>query len=179
MAFSLPIFFLISFAYIAAFALTTGFFAPIQQLILPGMGDNVSLLFLPHGVRILAMVYFGWRGIIYLLPGVMGMWALSVYGGEQLDLHIGGTIVSLMSCYLGVLITCRIIYKGQGEGHTSWQRIMVAGIIASAANSVGLSALQHEAPGAGVFLGYLVGDTLGLLLLLIILMFGFRIADGR
>lgn len=39
----------------------------LQQSVVPGIIYG-SVLFFPHGVRVLAAYLFGWRSILYLLP---------------------------------------------------------------------------------------------------------------
>ena len=59
---------IVSVAYIVTFSLTFGFVFPLQQLLLSGISTQVGLLFLPHGVRVLTLYFYGWRGMFYLLP---------------------------------------------------------------------------------------------------------------
>ena len=179
MPFSTSGFLLVSIGYVVAFSINTGFFLPMQKLIVPSMDESVTLVFLPHGIRILAIIYFGWMGLIYLTPSVLGMWALAVYGSGQTELHMAGSLVSLLSCYVGVMLVCRYLFNGRDGEQKSWRHILIAGFFASVLNSLGLTALQKQALVSEVILGYLIGDMLGLLLLLVILMFAFRIIDGR
>ena len=51
---------IVSIAYIVTFSLTFGFVFPLQQLLLSGISTQVSLLFLPHGVRVLTLYFYGW-----------------------------------------------------------------------------------------------------------------------
>ncbi len=57
---------LISVAYIIMFSLTFGFIFPLQQVLFSGVSAQIGLLFLPHGVRVLTLYFYGWRGMLYL-----------------------------------------------------------------------------------------------------------------
>lgn len=59
---------IVSFAYIISYSLTSGFVYPIQTTLLPDVSEKTGLLFLPHGVRIIAVYYLGWKAILFLLP---------------------------------------------------------------------------------------------------------------
>ena len=43
---------------------------PIQNMAFPDYSSHASLIFLPHGVRVIAAWLLGWRSVIALLPGV-------------------------------------------------------------------------------------------------------------
>ena len=61
-------FVIVSVFYITAYSLTLGFVAPLQQMLFSNVITELSLLFLPHGVRVLVVYFFGWRGVLYLIP---------------------------------------------------------------------------------------------------------------
>ena len=96
---TLTTFVIVSFAYIISYSLTSGFVYPIQTTLLPGVSEKTGLLFLSHGVRI------------------------------------------------------------------------IAGVIGSLLNGIGLTALQHEVEFAWNVLGYVIGDVAGLFASLLILMY--------
>ena len=98
---TLTTFVIVSFAYIISYSLTSGFVYPIQTALLPEVSEKTGLLFLPHGVRIIAVYYLGWKAILFLLPSTYLMWILSVYG-NGLDLHMYQPVVSVIACYFGV-----------------------------------------------------------------------------
>ena len=54
-------FLIASIAYVVSMALTLGFVFPIQSMLVPASFLEVGLLFLPHGVRVLAFYFFGWK----------------------------------------------------------------------------------------------------------------------
>lgn len=84
-------FLIVSVVYIVTFSLTFGFVLPLQQLLFSGVSTQVSLLFLPHGVRVLTLYFYGWRGMFYLLPVSYLMILLSV---EQTGQDLLAPVVS-------------------------------------------------------------------------------------
>lgn len=58
----LGIFVLLSVAWVISCSLTIGLVLPLQQMLFVNFSINIGLCFLPHGIRILAFYYFGWRG---------------------------------------------------------------------------------------------------------------------
>ena len=172
---SLRILVFISGCYILAIGLNISTLTPIQSQIAPQIPDNISLVFLPHGVRVLTIIYFGWRGILYLFPAVTIVGYLSVLAGENVFLLIGSAVVSLGSCYIGVIVTFYFYRKWRKKQKMTWREFTIAGGVSSVLNALGLSLLQHEVPSPLLFLGYFIGDTLGLIALLILLMLALRI----
>jgi hypothetical protein len=178
MGFSIRSLVVVTAAYVASFGLVNGLIAPVQNAVFPAVPPVLSLIFLPHGVRILTFFFFGGMGLIYLFPAAFSMWALMVYGAGQNGYHIAGTAISLISCYIGVALarhffiriwTCASLF--------SWQQIMVAGLIGSIGNAAGLSLLQFSAPSPMIFSAYIIGDITGLFLVLVVLMGSFRLFD--
>ena len=47
-------FVVITIAYIMAFAMTSAIITPLQNYLLSSIPNTISILFLPHGVRVLA-----------------------------------------------------------------------------------------------------------------------------
>ena len=171
---TLTTFVIVSFAYIISYSLTSGFVYPIQTTLLPDVSEKTGLLFLPHGVRIIAVYYLGWKAILFLLPSTYLMWYLSVYG-NGLDLNVYQSVVSLISCYLGVKLTELIAFvKPSTLDLAAWKYLIIAGVIGSLFNGIGLTALQHEAEFAWNVLGYVIGDVAGLFASLLILMYVFK-----
>ena len=74
------VFLIVSLAYITSYTLTNGFIVPLQSMLLPSYTTTISLLFLPHGIRVLAAYYYGWKAFFYLIPSTYLMWFVIVYG---------------------------------------------------------------------------------------------------
>jgi len=136
----------ISAAYIVAFTLMLGLVTPLQSILLPEITQYVSLLFLPHGVRVLALHYYGWKAIIYLLPSSTLMWFVVNFGTE-LDASLVAIIVSLLACYVGVGAVRWITKVSEDDYQSwSWKMLLLAGAICSILNSLSLSFLHFSAP---------------------------------
>ena len=66
----------VSISFVIASSLTLGLVFPLQAMLLSGSKLEIGLLFLPHGVRILAFHFFGWKAILYLMPTSYLFWLL-------------------------------------------------------------------------------------------------------
>ena len=171
---TLTTFVIVSFAYIISHALTTGFVSPLQSTFLAGVSNKIGLLFLPHGVRIIAIYYFGWKAILFILPASYLMWFLAVYGSD-IALSIYAPIVSLVACWIGVKLTEFILFvRPSTLNLAAWKYLIIAGVIGSLFNGIGLTALQHDAEFSLNVLGYVIGDVAGLFASLLILMYVFK-----
>jgi len=160
--------------YIVTYTLTMGFMKPTQTIFLSEVAPQIGLLFLPHGIRVLGFHYFGWKAIIYLLPGSYLMWFLTVYGtGNILDPI--APLFSLIACYIGVTVAKLIFeltYKASKA--TEWIFLLFAGFVSSIANAATLSFLQHPNEILYSMIGYATGDMAGMALCLIAIMYFFR-----
>ena len=171
---------IVSVAYIVTFSLTFGFLFPIQQLLLSGISTQVGLLFLPHGVRVLTLYFYGWRGVFYVLPSSYLMILLSV---EQTGQDLLAPIVSLMCCYFGIQ-AIRLVFSDTisvSLKRQDWKLMVLGGVAASIFNGLGLSLLDHRqdsvvANSTKFFevLGYVTGDVLGLVACLAFVVYSFR-----
>lgn len=178
MGFSMQALAVVTAAYLVSFGLVSWLIAPVQNAVFPSIPPMLSLIFLPHGVRILTFFFFGRMGFIYLFPVAFSMWALMVYGAGHNGYHIAGTAISLISCYIGVLLVRHSFQRLRASAPLfSWQQIMVAGLIGSIGNAAGLSLLQFSTPGPIIFSAYIIGDITGLFLVLLVLMGSFRLFD--
>ena len=171
---TLTTFVLLSGAYIISHALTTGFVSPLQSTFLAGVSNKIGLLFLPHGVRIIAIYYYGWRAILLLLPASSLMWFLTVYGG-RIDLSVYAPIVSLIACWIGVTLA-KAVFEERSKilDVSAWKFLIVAGAAASLLNGISLSFLQHDSQLGLSILGYMIGDVAGLFASLLLLIYVFR-----
>ena len=172
--------FAVSAAYIVLFTLTFVVIMPMQSVIVKFLPMNISLLFLPHGVRILAIYLYGWRGALYLLPAHMATWAYLFFylGSEQ---SISSSVVSIVASLLAMLIIFR---KVEGLASVTkkddWKGILLAGAIASLMNGLGHATLYGMADGLNmewimITLGFMIGDVSGLFFLMVIMIYAFRL----
>lgn len=176
--------FAVTAAYIVLFTLTFSVIMPAQSVLFTFLPMNISLLFLPHGVRILAIYLYGWRAALYLLPGHLATWAYLYFylGSEQ---SISSAVVSIAASLLAMLIVFQKV-----EGVTSvtkkddWKGILLAGAIASLLNGLGHATLYGMAGGLNmewimITLGFMIGDVSGLFFLMVIMIYVFRLIDRK
>jgi len=162
---------IVSAAYIASYTLVGGFIAPLQTILLPEFTTSISLLFLPHGVRLLAVHYFGWKAIPLLIPSSYLMWYITVFGG---GIAIGPfqPLASLVACYVGYKLMSLIIPGPPARlGRQEWKLLVAAGILSSLLNGVFNSLLQRSAQLSLDIVGYMIGDIFGQIGLMLVLVY--------
>nr|WP_237212660.1 hypothetical protein [Ruegeria lacuscaerulensis] len=152
---------------------------PLQNVFFPEYPSRASLLFLPHGVRVLSAWLLGWRAIFALLPGVFLVFA-----------YLGGSDVFLPNRLLAMTIAVTtvpaVFYLSKWAGwdlfprpdrKPCWLCVMGVGIVTSFL----VSGLTNMAFGsAGVeYIAFLIGDISGLFFLMLGLYFTLRIVDNR
>ena len=164
---------ILSLAYITAYSLNLGFFMPLQEILAPNFSKLVALIFLPHGIRVLAFVFYGWKAAIYLTPGVYLMWLLSVFG-NNIGLNFLAPMVSLAACWVACIVKPYIFTTKPGlETLISWKNTVLVGFLATILNGTGLSLLHNQSLSSDL-LGYIIGDMVGLAITLLVLMLIFR-----
>ena len=155
---------IISFSYIASYTLVAGFFYPLQTLLFPNLTTTISLLFLPHGIRILAAYYYGWKSFLLIIPAAYFMWIISVYG-FQIPLHPIQPIVSVLSCILGIkIISKKLTYNFRED----IPFLIIAGIIGSILNGLFNSLLMNNTILSIQVLSFIIGDVLGQVVLFLL-----------
>lgn len=145
---------------------------------LPGNSAEVgdfgyaSLIYLPHGLRVIAAWLYGWRSILYLTPGAYlvhvsrisdhpELWTL----GETLHPIFGIVCVAMtfeIVARLGADLRLR------PEFRAPWRSVLQVGALASVINAIGTNLIVQNP--ADVMIGYLVGDILGMILLFLMAM---------
>ena len=170
----------VSVAYIITFSVTLGFIFPLQQILLSNVPSYIGLMFLPHGVRILALYFYGWRGILYLLPTC---WLTAMLAQDQTGVVLISSIVSLLCCYLGVQFV-RILFSetvSVSFGVKNWKLMFWGGVVGSVFNGFGLTLLNQTYKSTVdnnalllEVMGFVVGDVLGLLFCLVSIVYLFR-----
>jgi hypothetical protein len=156
-----------------------------QNYLFPNFPEFVSLIFLPHGVRVVFTWLYGWRSILPLF------FAQSLYGLMLFDpshvtkLHIlSAAFVSSVSVYLA----CELLRKSGDQVYAyetdqlSWKKLMLIGLIGSVLNGIGNTIVfQSYIPSENhllTIIGYMIGDTVGTFVALLIMMYSFRLMRG-
>lgn len=165
----------VSSLYVAAFIVMMYWLFPLQTTYTLQITEYTSLLFLPHGVRILAAWLLGWRSIILIAPSALYThWLIMGWAGFSVLGILGalcGVTCAAFAFWLVGKISVRFNTKSDTNIH--WSHVMLVGIAASVFNSVGMGlAFQHNAASIS---GYFIGDITGLLTCLLILMIVFKL----
>ena len=170
-------------AYVASYGLTASLITPIQSKVLPEITVYASLMYLPFGVRVLATMFLGWRAIIPLMIGVRA--AGMLLGPDPIaywpDMLLLMSIVVGETCAYIAFEVFRLAGRNAysiGNQPPHWKRVVLVGVLASVINSAGqtivfgrFSDIMHP---DGTFLVYLLGDVIGLVAMMTLLMFIFR-----
>ena len=167
-------------SYLLSYLLVAKVITPVQsQYILNS--ELVSLLFLPHGVRVLACILYGPRlGAFYLFSATLltGFWAGSIGNYNPLTLTllyaVGALSVPLAFIFL------KFIYEDTKIGltmlkHNTIKTIAYLALTSSLLNSIGQSVVLDGFSASEVkpriILQFLTGDLLGTLVLFLCLRF--------
>lgn len=150
----------VSAIYIWAYFGTVYVIAPVQSALLPSV--VMSLLFFPHGVRVLTAWLYGWRSVAYLLPGAV-LCNLH-FAGERAfapDVLLG-TMASLAASPFAFWAVRRSLPQiDTTPGRTRQSTVVAVGFLASVLNLTALKAAYGLEPLEGVVI--FIGDTSGLL----------------
>ena len=173
---------IIEFAVIAL-AFTVGYLlvgyivAPVQYLYLSRDFTVGSLLFIPHGIRVLAVWLCGSRAILPLIIAEFLCIVLLWQPDVVLSASLGSAMVGGLCVYLTFevfrLAGIEMRPDGKDSALTNWKSLILLASIASVFNSVGkqiffggLAPLADEVLILGIFW---IGDTLGTFACLLLL----------
>ena len=164
-------------AYVLAFALVDLVVEPVQHQFLSSSTMAGSLLFIPHGIRVLSVWLCGARALLPLIAaeflGGIFLWQPDV----GLDVFLGSAMVGGLCVYLTFevfhLAGIEMRPDGKDSALTNWKSLILIASIASVFNSVGkqiffgsLAPLTDEIISIAMFW---IGDTLGTFACLLLL----------
>ena len=169
--------------YLLTFVVWRYLILPLELSLTNENAIFASFLFLPHAVRVLSAWLLGPKSLIAMIPVAV---AVSLIGGaspsQGYDL-IQVVILSTFSASSAVMAFelmrfCKIDAYPKDEGIVSWRTILFGGVLASTINSLGSTWLKsgYFAPSElmEVIIRFILGDTLGLLFGMLIIMLIFR-----
>ena len=163
--------------FVLAFALVDLVVEPIQHQFVSSSTMAGSLLFIPHGIRVLAVWLCGVRAILPLIAaeflGGIFLWQPDV----GLDVLLGSSMVGGLCVYLTFevfrLAGIEMRPDGKDSALTNWKSLILLASIASVFNSIGkqiffgsLAPLTDEVLILAMFW---IGDTLGTFACLLLL----------
>ena len=167
-------------SFLTSYLLVAKVIAPIQSQYISN-SELVSLLFLPHGVRVLACVLYGPRlGAFYLFSATLltGFWVGNLSDYDPLTLTLLYAVGSL--CVPIAFIFLQFIHKDTKIGltmvkHNTIKTFVYLALISSIINSIvhalvldGFSTFEVK---PRIILQFLTGDLLGTLVLFLCLRF--------
>jgi arginine exporter protein ArgO len=171
---ALPIL-LISGAYLLGFAVTFALVMPLQDAFTPSFGNYASLVFLPHGVRVVAAWLYGWRSLLFLAPGAIlthsYLYGSAGFSADYMMAVFFGVFCAALSFWFFALLG--MDFRLHKSNRVNWRDIMLAGGAASVLNSVGTKLFFNNdiATASARFLG----DVTGMIVSMFILMLIFRV----
>ncbi len=168
--------------YGLAFITSAFMIMPLQQSLFPQLADFACLIFLPHGVRVIMAWLYGWRSLIpmvvaHFVVGYMIFDPAELNVGHYLAASLVGGSVALWACEL-LRLSGYPIFANEGPD-MNWRKLIVIGFIASILNSIGntlvyQSFIDTEAH-LETIISYVLGDTLGVIVALVLAMFTLRL----
>jgi hypothetical protein len=168
--------------YILSYALVTFAILPLQSIFLPDLAKTVCLIFLPSGVKIVAIIALG----EVVLPGLFLASLFCDYafwGINDARLLIAISIFGVGLYYLVIEIAAKlgvnVYFPNNRNQIPNPKQILLLGILASALNGIFSSAILADftpyQQGGAVAMLYLIGDTMGLLVFTFIAWVVFKI----
>ena len=164
-------------AYMLAFALVDFVVEPVQSYYMNSSTVVGSLLFIPHGIRVLA----AWLcGVLAILPlilaeflGSMWLWQPDVGTSVVLGSSMVGGLCVYLTFEVFRLTGIELQSDGKDSGLTNWKSLILLASIGSVFNSIGKQVFfESLAPLADEILivsMFWIGDTLGTLACLLLL----------
>jgi hypothetical protein len=169
--------------YVICHGLTAWVVTPIQNLFLPEITVFASLVYLPHGVRVLCVWLFGWRACLPLVAGAFLSELMFTDAGVRhlmqpvLWQSIAVGAVSALVAFELFRLAGRDPYAGRAR-HLAWTELLTIGALASVVNSLGqllvFSGLIFPDNQLLVMAVYAAGDLIGLGVCMFALMLMFR-----
>ena len=158
----------IALAYIVGYLLVDYIVAPIQYLYLSRDFTVGSLLFVPHGIRVLAVWLCGSRAILPLIIAELFCTALLWQPNVAISTSLGSSMVGGICVYLTFevfrLVGIEMRPDGKDSTLTNWKSLILLASIASVFNSVGkqifFGGLAPLTDGVLILAMFWIGDTL-------------------
>jgi hypothetical protein len=156
--------------YFATYALVWAVITPVQDSMLPEITRFASLLFLPHGIRVLATSLLGGKAVPGLVLGELAgnyfLWGLHDPALLVLTSLFSGSITWVV--FEGLLaLRINAFYLHIADAPPPFHTLLLAGILSSAANAFLSTALNEPDVSAGhvmsVLAAFMTGDITGLL----------------
>ena len=164
-------------AFITAYALVRFVVAPVQHYFISTNVMMGSLLFIPHGIRVLAVWLCGVRAILPLilaeLLGGLFLWQPDVGSSVLLGSSMVGGLCVYLTFELFRLAGIELRPDGKDSALTNWKSLILLASIASVFNSIGkqifFGGLAPLADELLILAMFWSGDTVGTFACLLLL----------
>lgn len=156
--------------YVASFIIVAVVFSPVQEMILPDVTRFASLLFLPHGVRVLSASLLGVKSVPAMVLGELAgnylFWHNAVPMTLVMDALIAGTVTWLV--FEGLRWPdVDAFYRHVTDEPPSFHALLLAGLIAAAANAILLASIVADEIGGShvteLIAAFITGNVTGML----------------
>ena len=180
-SFSVTEFCFVFFGYVSMFLVVQYSVYPMQGLFLPENSTFAALLFLPHGVRVVSIWVLRERAIIPLLAASLVIYRLFYWYAEPVYLNYLLVLTGTFCAYFAILFFDfgKIDLSIQNLSISHWRSLILLGFVASVFNAIGnsviLAAIIDKETQLRTLIYYLVGDTLGVIGFLVIILISLRI----
>lgn len=169
--------------YLFCHGLTAWVVTPLQMMAIGEITAFASLLYLPHGVRVLVTWLYGWKAVpVLAVSAALCEYLFTPLPFEQIisPTMLLSFAVGACSAYLSFEVF-RIsgvdLYAGQVR-RMAWKWLLLVGAVASVLNSVGqtivFAGLIFPGDFSAVLVVYAVGDLIGLAVSMMLMMLIFR-----
>ena len=172
-------------AYCILSAIQAQIILPIETSLMSHNTALVSVLYLPHSVRVLAAWMIGPRAIFALVPAsLMVHFIMQIDNGPLLPADFTIAIVGALCAPVAfeLMRTLRINIYPSGSGVISWRTLVFAGFLSSILNSFfSTFFLEDKFPIEDTFnvlTRFIIGDVMGLVVVLFLFL-GFLKASRR
>ena len=159
-------------AYFSLLWVSWNVVVPLQAMI---FGEVFGLLlFLPNGIKILAIYTLGWRGFSYLLPVAVWHFMTLSYWNSNFSELITMAVLSLLAPFasFNLLRWLRVIVPQPLTLRLNWRELLYVGLLSGFLNSILLTIGFDQGLKEVAFIT--IGDVLGFLVVLLLAMLTMR-----
>lgn len=168
-------------SFFFCFILVSVLITPTQAYLNFTQTEYASLVFLPHGVRVLSIWLLRERAIVPLFIAHLFTYLIFVWVGNSSIENIALVLVGTFCVPLAIQL---LRWTGleaflASPNVIQWRAIVLVGFLASIINSIGNSLVLSPTIEPSLHLitalTYIVGDTIGVIVVLLALLFLFRL----
>lgn len=182
LSFSAKEFCFVFFGYVLMFLAVQYVIYPVQEIIVPESTMFAALIFLPHGVRVVSIWLLRERAIIPLFLASLVIYRSFYWHAEPFYLNYFLILTGTFCAYIAILFFDfgKIDLSVQNLSISHWRSLILLGFVASVFNAIGNSVILASSidleSQLRTLIHYLIGDTLGVVGFLVILLALLRIS---